>query len=1283
MSKKGLYSPAIRRVVTIILLIGITGTFLAIYYLVYLPQQRAEFNLHVFRMLHEMSTNFKEHVNNYGLVYSYGNKDGRDVSLPLSSLKKGVIDTSNGSFKVKDVKAFNSTFLASFKGSPPNVNNTTLTTQATIQQDLIKFSPGTATEKNKNRTPAKSSDTTISLRDILDPILLVHATEFESFLLIKQLPDTNTHKDSAGTRYNTILYKSEKTDIANIYTDSLFHNKYIEAPAIINLDIEGIAYKMFLLPFKLKPGDTETYVLAGIMTNEAYGSFIQSIPLTLLLSLAVLLVIVLLALPFLKVFFLSPDETITITDVRNIIVVIFIIPFFITLACSTTWLYLFRANWTTNVLQQIQNDVNRNFYNEIKSSYTQLKAYDSIIINAATVFDTGNKNRTVIPVTLKRKDIELKDIIFYPHTYKNFNSLHWMNDKGNDIAAWTLINRIPPTYFRVYDRDYFKDVRYYRSRVLPPAFDSTGKDSFSIQPVLSRLTGEYSINIATSSKDTLTTGNQDKIARVIGMSGKMYSVWNTVVPKGFAFCIIDESGKVVCHSDTARSLQENIMQESVDSLLIRNVINHKDSILLTDVDLYEQPVRMLIKPLQGLPYYLVTYYNKRGEYLFLLHITAFTFLCQSMLLLLASLFSYCMMMTDKRNTKLLFTPASLNWIRPSADKKSHYKKIILQCIASFTISALLVIIYYLINGRDESYYLFTVHAALLLPLFNITGYYTVKKSRDVIIKQAVTSHFLSKEQYQILLHASRYILLLYAVSLCLYLILQNVLFFNSACKNETDVIIAIFTLIVLVSIAILVIAGYNPDYKKNTPLLNESNMDSRNENNRKSYSYLQLFATALLLGVILMSVVPTIVFTCYAFRQEKTLQLQSFQVDQAIKIQQRRTSINQLYWRTKLNTIPFTDTAKAYINGLKFDTTKGIYLLNNEILRPVKNTDSVPPTNTTCSPFYKTITQFLFLPPDHDDFYDNSSHNKFYYWHLDESPGAIQLRLLYLNNTDNRDNISFQLTSTFPNTHLFSSTNANYSYFWQIVLLALILFIIFFYQLVTSVTGRIFLIGFFNPWGSQKKIPEREQKDPEWLQRRYSSISLQEACKNIFDVSAEVNFARIRNEENKALKKGYGEDVIIQLQLALEKVYEAIWNECTDSEKYTLYDFASDGFTNYKKVLLLYELYNRGLIVNEPDGSITLMTKSFRNFLITKQGAEEIKRMSDKGKKGSWGTLRTFFYVILIAMAIFIFISQEEASKRLITIITSLGALLPAILKLFDRSTFSTPATASKSDSRE
>jgi hypothetical protein len=167
------------------------------------------------------------------------------------------------------------------------------------------------------------------------------------------------------------------------------------------------------------------------------------------------------------------------------------------------------------------------------------------------------------------------------------------------------------------------------------------------------------------------------------------------------------------------------------------------------------------------------------------------------------------------------------------------------------------------------------------------------------------------------------------------------------------------------------------------------------------------------------------------------------------------------------------------------------------------------------------------------------------------------------------------------------------------------------------------------------------------------------------------SFTELRQIESHILEETKnGGEKVLELHHALVPLYERIWQNCSPGEKFTLYDFALDGFTNYKKVDILYSLVEKGLLLKE-DNNFIIMTKSFRNFLITKASSAEIKNLSKEGK-GSWAIMRTVFYIILIVVAVFIFISQEEASKRLITIVSSLAALLPVILKLFDKSTFTT-----------
>ena len=79
------------------------------------------------------------------------------------------------------------------------------------------------------------------------------------------------------------------------------------------------------------------------------------------------------------------------------------------------------------------------------------------------------------------------------------------------------------------------------------------------------------------------------------------------------------------------------------------------------------------------------------------------------------------------------------------------------------------------------------------------------------------------------------------------------------------------------------------------------------------------------------------------------------------------------------------------------------------------------------------------------------------------------------------------------------------------------------------------------------------------------------------------------------------------------------------------------------------------------------MSDSFRNFLISKTGSGEIRDLQQTvSEGGKWGNLRVVFYIVLLAILFFLFITKEEISKQMVAIVSSLAALIPLLLKLFD-----------------
>ena len=279
--------------------------------------------------------------------------------------------------------------------------------------------------------------------------------------------------------------------------------------------------------------------------------------------------------------------------------------------------------------------------------------------------------------------------------------------------------------------------------------------------------------------------------------------------------------------------------------------------------------------------------------------------------------------------------------------------------------------------------------------------------------------------------------------------------------------------------------------------------------------------------------------------------------------------------------------------------------------------------------------------------------------------------LAYGNENDKQNTNAVQVKSGIPGMVVFSSL-FNTTTGWM-VLLFIVSFLAFVYKLIYSLTKKIFLLDYFdeNPCAvdvmANAKIRERIKA---WQEKHFQLLQLSETDKHMFNGNKFVNSDIIREaEESCPGTQGDIAQCILLIQQILAPCYKSIWRTCSDDEKFILYDFATDGFTNYKNGDILFGLYLKGLIIKNND-QVLIMTKSFRNFLIKKAGSSEINQLKQKLSIGSsWSMVKSFLLVLLFIVILFLFITQKEISKELITVVSGLVTLVPLLLKIFDKST--------------
>jgi hypothetical protein len=297
------------------------------------------------------------------------------------------------------------------------------------------------------------------------------------------------------------------------------------------------------------------------------------------------LALIILGLPFIKLKVMSATEQLTSGILISSAISLF-------LGTSFIFLFIFfasNAQWYINQnetrLKDLSKEINDSLNTEINSAWHQLKSYDEKAFGITKSIDPmASVSNILNNDTLK------------PVSYPYFDYAFWIDNTGMQNGILTpMANVDKPS--NLASREYFKK---------PDEWILPGNDTcrFRMESIVSVTSGI--VKVALSKKS-------DKENMVIAMTGRFYSIIEPLLPKDYKFCIIDRSGLVWFHSDNLRNLQENFITEcSEDKSLLAAIYANATTTL--EVNYYDEPYRIYIKPLTPMPLYLVTMFDKQAEY---------------------------------------------------------------------------------------------------------------------------------------------------------------------------------------------------------------------------------------------------------------------------------------------------------------------------------------------------------------------------------------------------------------------------------------------------------------------------------------------------------------------------------------------------------------------------------------------------------------------------------------------------------------------------------------------
>ena len=139
------------------------------------------------------------------------------------------------------------------------------------------------------------------------------------------------------------------------------------------------------------------------------------------------------------------------------------------------------------------------------------------------------------------------------------------------------------------------------------------------------------------------------------------------------------------------------------------------------------------------------------------------------------------------------------------------------------------------------------------------------------------------------------------------------------------------------------------------------------------------------------------------------------------------------------------------------------------------------------------------------------------------------------------------------------------------------------------------------------------------------------------------------------------EQIIEQVRYQAEAHYQHLWRTCTAEEKVVLYRISADGFASPRSQPLVRDLLRRGLLVMDPD--LRPMNESFRQF-VAALNSPVVAEYDRKSRHKSWSRVQTPLLIGLAAVLAFIFVTQPALAREASTLLPTLAAGLPALLKI-------------------
>jgi hypothetical protein len=530
---------------------------------------------------------------------------------------------------------------------------------------------------------------TVSYQEFFDNDLLTRKDVFDYIIVSK-------YKDEAGSgkREREILYTNAPGNVA----DSVFQKENLSS--FFELTIAADQYVSF------NQNIENNLYISGLVNQTVFARQKRGVSLFVIIVFSVLLVFIILNMPLIKMKIMSRTESLNATDVvlsgTSILLGSGVL---LILLLSGLIYFVSERKKTHEYLEDLSYKLETRFNQEMSNIIYQLNDIrDQFPLNASIRRVANRRNLHLANQSINSKfsqmvdqEEEKYDIDGYRmyHNvlamqdnspaqvfsfYSHFNYIFWC-----DSSARALIFLTP---FK--NPVYVQDLRHrkYLTNVIDGStlnFRDMNSETklIGFESIKSVNDGTYEVGIGIISGDTTLP--------ILAMSTKLMSVMDPILPEGYGFCILDEEGNTVFHSSIQKNMNENFINETLQTFLpaLKSQTETFKSVT------YGKQIHMIhFRPMTSIPkHYLATFTSEESyntPYSLALYNSLLLFLGFLIIMALIYLIFYSIVYQEN---KLLRSGFLFDWLRPFETPVHHvkYRKLLRL--------NLLTILYLLVSSR--------------------------------------------------------------------------------------------------------------------------------------------------------------------------------------------------------------------------------------------------------------------------------------------------------------------------------------------------------------------------------------------------------------------------------------------------------------------------------------------------------------------------------------------------------------------------------------------------------